>query len=826
MKNSIVCLLCSIPLLTTACSAQAPNTSRNKKADTLGQKSGDTLQKSLPKFEAEIAKGGDTGTTNQNGTGKDGLNIKGSDSILTERPFFLRGGVAKIKEKIKTPQVKKHSDYVLKAAGELIAKDANNAYLIPLIKPIAGKLDQVAKDFYTRVISLGFASKITGDFKYMERMWQEIGEVSNPTNFPTWIEPEKEISLGMFAHGLALAYDFLHPDLTTTQKQFMKDVLIQTVLTPAGAFYSPTPTPWADASKPSYYNFVINNGLILSLLSFELDKNAESTEGKLYKSALASLKSGMKYFNVNGSTTESLSSWADGVGSLASTISGLLALKGSDEGVLSNAGLALTGDFFVDLSSNLGRAFNFYESKGMIKQPVLHWLSEKFNLPHLRYYAQEVETISVGESYQYILYYLDSGKGELFTTKDTAKLYSGAELVSFRNDWSTENGLFLALKGGNHLDSQSRLDHGSFQFEADGQVWFSNLPAEETSVPNFFAGRGDSKAIGYNYYRVRAEGNNTFVLNPSATPDQSVGSTAHVSRFKQTAKMASIYLTKSYINHGISAERGAAIIENGTAAIVRDQITMASKIIYYNWMAHTQVKKAKYFPGSKSAVILENALGKKLLVYVVEPGFEFKLGEDGTPLNLAVPLGTSPNPVGQSRNDTWRKLVLIGQSGAPSAITATVVMYPLSAGAAEAIPKLTDFRITNRVEDWGFTPTDTSPLANFTHETNGDTMIGRGTYVSTGYKKTAELGSIYNTPRAGASRLLQCLSGTEYRVTKEATCNGGKIVRSVGFILDSPAPEHLEIFNCQKINNTDIFVSLSKNCDGETALGSLGFIPK
>src|SRR5207253_2649072 len=100
-----------------------------------------------------------------------------------------------------------------------------------------------------------------------------------------------------------------------------------------------------------------------------------------------------------------------------------------------------------------------------------------------------------------------------------------------------------------------------------GERWARDLGGDSYELPGYF---GKER---WNYYRMRAEGHNTLVFNPGASPDQNPKAKAAIFQFDETpgASFATADLSNAYDAHGIKARRGIRLM--GTQVLVQDEIT-------------------------------------------------------------------------------------------------------------------------------------------------------------------------------------------------------------------------------------------------------------
>ena len=92
----------------------------------------------------------------------------------------------------------------------------------------------------------------------------------------------------------------------------------------------------------------------------------------------------------------------------------------------------------------------------------------------------------------------------------------GVELVSLRSSLFDNKGRMGVLPRRNRRREPIRtFDGGSFVFDYDGIRWACEIPHEDYNIGGYVSGTASKNT----YYRVRAEGHNTLVIDP----DESAG---------------------------------------------------------------------------------------------------------------------------------------------------------------------------------------------------------------------------------------------------------------------------------------------------------------
>ena len=149
------------------------------------------------------------------------------------------------------------------------------------------------------------------------------------------------------------------------------------------------------------------------------------------------------------------------------------------------------------------------------------------------------------------------------------KYFRDAEVGMFRSAWNDRNALWVAFKAGSNAVNHSHLDLGTFVLEALGQRWFVDLGADNYNLPGYFGRQR------WDYYRLRAEGHNTLLINPGSGPDQDPRAATKIVRFEAPgdggSQSAVLDLTPAYAAHATKVQRTISLHDRRWVTI-RDEI--------------------------------------------------------------------------------------------------------------------------------------------------------------------------------------------------------------------------------------------------------------
>jgi hypothetical protein len=256
------------------------------------------------------------------------------------------------------------------------------------------------------------------------------------------------------------------------------------------------------------------------------------------------------------------------------------------------------------------------------------------------------------------------------------KYFRHTEVVTMRSAWDDPNALFVGFKAGDNKATHSHLDLGSFVLEALGVRWAEDLGGDNYEMPGYFATSGQR----WNYYRLRAEGHNTLVINPGAGSDQNPMAEAAIVRFQSRPdrSFAIADLTAAYASQAKHVSRGIALL-SGKQVLIQDEIQTGKPAEVW-WFLHTSTNVQAMARGD-SAVLTHGDV--RLTAQVLWPkGTTFAVMD-------AEPLPSSPNPGMQTKNQGIRKLAI--HLNVVGEMRLSVLLTPLREG--ETAPATTPMQV-------------------------------------------------------------------------------------------------------------------------------------
>jgi Concanavalin A-like lectin/glucanases superfamily/Heparinase II/III-like protein/Bacterial Ig domain len=351
---------------------------------------------------------------------------------------------------------------------------------------------------------------------------------------------------------------------------------------------------------------------------------------------------------------------------------GLESALGSDFSLSDTRAVWQTGSFAEYLVGPTRLSFNFADANaGKLRGPQLLWLARRYDLPELAWHQRNNSSPEVLD----LLWYDARGADpqasgwpadNYFRGPTGTTPYYPADALTLRSRWLDSDATFVGFKAGEIGASHGHLDAGSFVLDALGHRWAHDLGGDDYALPAYFGN------LRWTYYRLRAEGHNTLVINPDANPDQNVGARPPIILYStepNSERSAAIAdLTGAY-NNVTRVWRGIALCNGRRDVLVQDEIQAAVPATVW-WFMHINTNTSAQVATDGSSVMLTQG-ADRLWLQIISGGGTFALSN-------AVPLPTSPNPAGQNPNTGYRKLAI--RLAGVTNTTLAVLLTPLRPG--------------------------------------------------------------------------------------------------------------------------------------------------
>jgi Heparinase II/III-like protein/Domain of unknown function (DUF4962) len=512
-----------------------------------------------------------------------------------------------------------------------------------------------------RVQTLGLLYRLDGDRRYAERAWRELQAAAD---FKDW-NPRHFLDTAEMTHAFAIGYDWFYDAWTPAQRAALQQAMVEKGLKPALKVYH-AHNWWATASHN--WNQVCNGGIGMGALA--LAEVEPQLAGEALHDALESVQIAMAEFAPDGAWKEGPGYWNYATSYNVTLLACLQTALGTDFGLSGIGAFKETGYFPIYLTGPLDRTFNYADGgEHGLHPPQLFWLARQFKQPVLAWYERQTTSPSPLD----LLWYDPAGVGPKAAGLPLDKYFRGAEVAILRSAWEDSRAVYVGFKAGDNKANHSHLDLGSFVLDAAGARWAMDLGADNYNLPGYFNFGGPR----WNYYRLRAEGQNTLVLNPDGKPDQDPAAATRITRFESTPGRAYAIadLTAAYAKNARRVWRGIALLDR-TKVLVQDEI-QADKPVELWWFMHTPA--AVTIESDGHTAHLKQAKAQLDAQILSPPDARFQLMD-------AEPLPSSPHPEGQAKNERVRKLAIHLSSVSDTRVSVLLVPNPAkSEGAGQAL---------------------------------------------------------------------------------------------------------------------------------------------
>ena len=443
------------------------------------------------------------------------------------------------------------------------------------------RLLETSKRIQRRIAALAMAYNIFGDEKYAVRCYTEMEAACK---FPDW-NPRHFLDTAEMTTGFALGYDWLYHWMNADQRAFIRQNLIEKGFNQVMDDYADRERTrtyrWYQDYPGDNWKLVCTGSMNLAALAVGDETDARDIASEILTYGFKESYSFVRraYSAKDGTYSEGLGYWDYATYYLGLQSSALTSAAGTDYGLADYDGLRKSVDFIRYMSSNTPKSFSFGDDRESRDTgwTVLLWLGDYFQ----EYDISAVRIRKIPEdSFNYLdLLWIDEEKAtgaEKDSPTDWGEV--GASNASFRNTWE-ESGVVAALHAGENVYKyHGHYDLGSFYLESNGARFFTDLGNENYELAN----RQYS-------YRIRAEGHNTLVINPSQELDQKEGAECLITGFSGGNEAFAVTdLTAAYEPCGAeSVVRGLKMIKDQECVIIQDEIALHSPGEIY-WFAHTK----------------------------------------------------------------------------------------------------------------------------------------------------------------------------------------------------------------------------------------------
>jgi hypothetical protein len=527
-------------------------------------------------------------------------------------------------------------------------------------------------------------------------MWGSTNNASLPGNW----QRAQFLDLPVICNAFAIGYDWCYSGWTSTQRTNILGWIVNQGLVPGISAYGngTTTAQWWVNSTWDNWTAVCDGGLSICALSVLNDETSSPQAPTVLNDFIPELNATtMGEWGPDGGWAEGLSYWSFSSSYLTTLYAILETSAATCFNIDKLSGMSSIGSFIVYGTGPTNIIYNFSDGGvgpdlGSAWAPCCRYWGLKYNQP---IYSDATET-----RYPMDMIWNDVRVTTPNSTTPLSTYNQTVGTIFLRSAWNNSSALFAGIKAGFNANvtpygsGHENEELGSFVFDALDFRWIVDLGSDNYNLPGYFTTDPWTSSNRWQYYRKRAEGNNTLVINPSLDGGQTSYGTATITNFETTATLQQsiMDMTGAYsITDGnatvqassttpvTSAKRGFRIL-TGTAQL-QDEITTSSTVDLNSFLHTTATITLNNSAKPPTATLTSGT--KNLQVELQSPsGAIFKS-------MAAIPLPTSPDYAtyktnGEVANTGVNKLWI--ELSASGTTTLTLGFSPYVTGSTPSAP--------------------------------------------------------------------------------------------------------------------------------------------
>lgn len=568
------------------------------------------------------------------------------------------------------------NDALAKTVRDRIASDATAGALFALLREDGDtvmkrppsefqkqgrRLLSVSREVLRRILYLSFLYRMTDEPGYATRA---LAEAEAAAAFPGW-NPTHFLDVAEMTTALAIAYDWLHSELSEDQEALLRNAILDMGIAPSYL----TRHGWVRGHNN--WNQVCHGGMVLGALA--LAEHEPDLAAHVIVRALDGLPYAMRTYEPDGVYVEGPSYWEYGTEYNALLIEALETALGSDFGLSDAEGFRKSGAFPLYMTGPMGLQFNFADC-GQRSGPYIgpYWFARRWQDPGILWFEEQwvqklIRKEASGRS-RFFPLLLIYRAFETFSPPGQPLHWKGEgknPVAVHRSSWTDPNAVFLAIKAGTPSAPHGHMDIGSFVLEADGVRWAVDFGMESygaLEARNLDIWNVRQHSDRWRIFRYHNISHNTLTVNGE---EQVVHAAAAITRFSDAAAFPHTVMDMSpvYADQLSRTERGFALLPSGRV-LIQDEITAPDKAAQVRWAMNTP-GEPQQMNGNYALLVQKD---KRLHVEVLSP-------ENAT---LEI-YSTEPPNEWDSTNPGTRQIGFQIELGASESATLTVLLTPGSA---------------------------------------------------------------------------------------------------------------------------------------------------
>lgn len=577
-------------------------------------------------------------------------------------------------EKIKSEYGK--NDYITKWAKSFITQ-ANvfaNAGDIAYIPPSAdgtGRMLNGGRDMRNRVRILALAYHLTGEQKYVDKVWSDMETAC--LDYPNWHQQINELDSTMLAVAVAYAYDWLYDMWSPEQKKIMEDALYRNQLDQAYEVYHAS-RAYGWAATTNNWNPHCNGYTAMAAIAI-FESNPQKC-ADIISNAIKNMEYALLEFYPNGAWKEGPSYWNGTVEPIGELCSTLKNTYDTSYNIENTACLDVTADYLLGTTGPVG--VNNFNDSALLKEssrPTYLWFSNTYNKPeYTSIRISEIERgISDFDMLDLLYLNTDIQLGDVDIPLDS--YFDRLELVALKSAQGDPNATYVSFHSGSNMEAaaHSHIDSGTFVIDMLG----SRFASDTGSHDYFSEGWGnviytqptEDVLSRWRYYNNVPDGHNTLIINPGKNIGQNIISDDKMEAFvsKERGSYAITSLASAYKGYAKDVKRGIMLGDDRRSVTIRDEIELNEGDNEIYWFMHTSISNKITYLDDNTLVMDYKDKKVKLMFVTNADSYEVFEGE-------CIQLGLEPSPEQKSINSLKRLTI---KMNAKDSVYLQVKLIPL-----------------------------------------------------------------------------------------------------------------------------------------------------
>ena len=444
--------------------------------------------------------------------------------------------------------------------------------------PGDGTLLTICRSVYKKAKILGMAYWLTGDKKYVDRLWLDIEAAAN---FPDWYPPHP-LDVSEMSMGFAISYDWCYDAWTDEQKKIMEDAMFKHGIKPYYSAQYGGKMSWTIIEKNN--RGIVNNAGAAAAAMAVFEKDPELCS-QLISNTIWGMDNPLECFYPVGAWPEGTMYWGYAHDYLTNYLSTVLSVFGTDFNMLKAIGFDKSAEFAM-YTMGINTSDNFHDSEPYAKSysSCVYWLADHLN-------DQNSVNIMLSKAPevggpQGLIWY-NPKEDETGFHAENDKFFEGDDqYFSMRSSWTDVSATILNGHAGQGEGGHSHLDTGTFILDMIGERWACDLGKDDYTIKGL-----DNKDTRYLYYRLSPQGHNCLVINPGNNDtfyDMNSFCPMYRKEFKEKGGYIIYNMSPAQVGRATEAKRGFRLDDHRRSAVVRDEVSLTKANSDVYWFMQTQ----------------------------------------------------------------------------------------------------------------------------------------------------------------------------------------------------------------------------------------------